>query len=781
MKFFPVIVLLLISSEVIFTQEIILSKRNSEVWGTSQLIEGKMNDFLPAGGILKLNSDNIIFDVDQQDSTFSVPVELGEGENVIVVIADSGMTSVQSDTIRLTLAYNIKPDVHLYAVVSGLEVSLIAEILDNPGNEMLSFNWTADIDNPASVIITNPSDSAASVSFSMDAPLGEYYFNLLVTNTSGDSTAARTYVTVKENEIVPFDIRNDYSAWIDSAVIYEITPYIFTSQGNFNRITAKIPDLVRLGVNTIWLQPVYATHYGGQGYDVINYFKVREDLGTEEDLRNLIAAAKAAGLKVLFDFVANHSSIQHRYAQETVQYGEGSHYWDYYQREVDNAPYSQHYNFYQGFINYFWNDLPNLNYNNPEVQKWITEAAKYWIEKFDIDGYRFDAIWGVTARNPLFTKNLRLVLKRIKPEIMMLGEDKASQPQVFDERFDVAYDWASGYGWVSQWMWATDYNPNSNPTIFNSSNPNQRSSLLRNAINNYGNGYVPDAKILRFIENNDTYFFITHHQVERTKMAAALLFTLHGIPLMYNGQEIGKSGHPYSTSSIFQQNQPIDYNDPNNLFPYYQRLIDYKKTMPALYSGNYQEITVTPGGTAFGYRRWEGDQNIFTVLNMSGVGASVTLNLPLQQIELDSMKTYYLNDLINGNVFSGIPSELQNLVVDMNAFSASVLLLADSAIFVSVEDDKLAENMPDQFYIKQNYPNPFNPSTRISFNIPEEGNTEIIIYDVLGSRVAVLLNEVKPAGVHNIEFNGSGLSSGIYFYRINYQDQSFVRKMMLVK
>jgi cyclomaltodextrinase / maltogenic alpha-amylase / neopullulanase len=777
---FLLFILFLFFNENILSQEVILRKKDSEVWSTSQVIEGKVNGFFPSVNILHVNENMINFTLNPDDTSFSVPVELKEGENQILAMVSLGSFAATSDTLKLTLAYNIRPDIDIYAAVSGRDVTLRAEVIDNPGNEMLSFSWSPDNNNPAPVSIINSADSVASVSIPMDLPLGEYYFNLLVTNTSGDSVRVRTFITVRQNEIHPFDIRNDYAAWIDTAVIYEITPYIFTANGNFNRITQKIPDIVRLGINTIWLQPVYATYYRGQGYDVINYFQIRSDLGTEEDLRNLISTAKSYGLKVLFDFVPNHSSIQHRYAQESIQLGEDSHYWDFYQREVDNAPYSQHYSFYMGFINYFWDNLPNLNYNNPEVRKWITEAAKYWIENFDIDGYRFDAVWGVTARYPQFTKDLRLALKRIKPEIMMLAEDKASQDQVFDERFDVAFDWAPGYGWVSQWMWQTTYNPNANPTIF-SSGINNRSQRLRDAITNYGNGYAPDAKILRFTDNNDHFYFITHHGADRTRMVGALLFTLHGIPLIYNGQEIGKTGHPYSTSSIFQPNQPIDYNDPHNLFPYYQRLINYKKTLPALYGDNYAEISVSPGANVFGFRRWEGDQNVFTVLNMGENSVNATINIPVNQLALDSIKTYYLTDLISGTIHSGIPGQIQNINVSMPAFSAAIYLLADSAIFVSVDDDIIAENLPTDFYINQNYPNPFNPVTVITFNLPEEGNTELIIYDVLGSKITTLFNEVRPAGLHRVEFDGSGLSSGIYFYRVNYKDHSLVRKMLLVK
>jgi glycosidase len=321
---------------------------------------------------------------------------------------------------------------------------------------------------------------------------------------------------------------------------------------------------------------------GGHGYGITNYFKIRSELGTGADLNKLIQTAHHYGIKVMLDMVPNHSYIDHPYARNSVEYGTDSHYYDFYQRDVSfnpSVPYSEFYHPHpEGFVYYFWEDLPNLNYDNAEVQRWMIEICKYWIEQFDIDGYRFDAVWGVNARKPDFTRQLRLALKRIKPEILMLAEDKATSSMVFEEQFDVAFDWARDPYWVSKWSWQTEYNDwweDKNYTIFNSA---WHADNLKYAINNYGLGYSPNAKILRFMENNDLHRFIRHHGLERTKMIAALMFALHGIPLIYNGQEIGFSqAHPYSTKYIFERHLPIKDQDPYGLFQYYQRLIQLRK------------------------------------------------------------------------------------------------------------------------------------------------------------------------------------------------------------
>ena len=90
-------------------------------------------------------------------------------------------------------------------------------------------------------------------------------------------------------------------------------------------------------------------------------------------------------------------------------------------------------------------------------------------------------------------------------------------------------------------------------------------------------------------------------------------------------------------------------------------------------------------------------------------------------------------------------------------------------------------NFVNEFELQQNFPNPFNPSTKISWQSPANGWQTLKIYDVLGNEVATLLNEEKPAGVYEVEFNAAGLSSGIYFYQLKSDSYLETRKMILMK
>ncbi|HEX2866948.1 MAG TPA: alpha-amylase family glycosyl hydrolase [Ignavibacteriales bacterium] len=778
-----IIYLLLLSSVPLCAQKVVFDQMSATVWNQEQLVKGSIEGLGVNSAQLFLNGRQQTVTVAPDSFTFSATLKIGEGVNTVYVTADSSGKKASSDTLKLTLGYKLRPEIYAYAEVQGSTVTLKSQVIENPDSSQLTYSWSEDPQNPASVALTPGGENTASFSMPADRARGEYYFNLTVAASDGDTVKARTYVTVDTSGIRPFNIKTDHARWIDKAVVYEVTPYTFSSGNQFKTITEKIPELASLGITAIWLQPVYKTHGGGQGYDVTDYFSLRTDLGSEADLRELIKTAKANHIKVMFDFVANHTSIYHPYAQNSIKYKEKSHYWNYYQRKKSPAgtPYAMHENTADKlFWNYFWDQLPNLNYDNPEVQRWILEAAKYWLTKYDLDGYRFDAIWGVTARKPEFTKQLRLALKRIKPDCFLLGEDKATWPEAFDERFDAAFDWAASEEWVSQWVWQTDYDPSKNPTIFNTTFANGRSTPLRNSLTNNGKGYALNAKILRFLENNDTWHFITHHTLDQTKMAAALEFSLNGIPMLYNGQEVGVTGFAYDDYAIYSSGVSIKSRDTKGLFPYYQKLINFRKSVPALYGDNYEEESVTPNKNVFAFRRWEGNQNVFTVLNMDSNPVTAQVTIPISKLGLDSTKTYYISDLISGKVISGKLSELAALKLDMNGYSASVMLLADTAMVVSGVDIA-STTTPESFAMAQNYPNPFNPSTTIRYTIDKSGPVSLKVYDILGKEVEVLDEGIKNAGSYTATFNASRYASGIYICRLQSEGRAITMKMMLLK
>ena len=119
-------------------------------------------------------------------------------------------------------------------------------------------------------------------------------------------------------------------------------------------------------------------------------------------------------------------------------------------------------------------------------------------------------------------------------------------------------------------------------------------------------------------------------------------------------------------------------------------------------------------------------------------------------------------------------------LLDMRT-SALYKLQISYDVITTVEELTVSTNIPDAYSLQQNYPNPFNPSTKIRYDIAKNGIVKLTVYDQLGRQVSELVNGTKNAGTYEVEFNGSNLASGIYFYKLEVPGQTFTKKMILVK
>lgn len=649
-----------------FAGSINFQHNDAVVWHYKQTVKGHVKDFSVKEVTVYHNQNSFAVKV-EEDNTFTIDLILKEEENKIWVEVQDKKKSVISDTLRYTLGYKPLPIVKPHAKWNGKVVELRASTLENPYNYNLRYLWEADSRNPAATVVSNPNDSIATVN--IPEVEGKYYFNLMVI-TQKDTARYRTYITRTGTGLQPFKIGKTTTSWMNDACIYQITPYNFVEDGKYKDITAKLPELKELGINTVWLQPVFKASRKGQGYDVVDYLGLNPDLGTEEELRELIATAKELDMRVLFDVVLNHTSIYHPYAQDRIKNGTRSHYYDFYQKYRDNKPYSSHYNEVENdFIVYFWKELPNLNYDNVEVQRWITEVVKYWVTEFGIDGYRLDAIWGVNSRNPSFARRMITELKAVNPDILLLAEDKGNDPVVFELGYDAGYDWTADTMWVSQWSWEYQWDPKTSHTIFNNPNVSKRGELLLQALfDNGGEAY----RQLRFMENNDLPRFIVHHQIERTKLAAALLFSIPGIPMLYNGQEIGFTGHPYGTHKVFDSTRSIREQDNTGLFEYYQKLIRLRKDHPALRSERMRKVSVSPLKSLVALHRSSADETMLVLINLDEQAADAEVDLRKAGFNIQTNKTA-LEDILNGDSFK--VKRNKPVKIPMEGYSVRYILL----------------------------------------------------------------------------------------------------------
>jgi glycosidase len=261
----------------------------------------------------------------------------------------------------------------------------------------------------------------------------------------------------------------------------------------------------------------------------------------------------------------------------------------------------------------------------------------------------------------------------------LLAEDKGALRSVYKKGYDAAYDWRADSNWISSWSWATDYNPPYNPTVFNYDNEKRRSALLNNSL--FLNGDTTHLRF-RFLENNDQERFIIQHGKERTKMASALLLALPGIPMIYNGQEIGFARKPYSDKAIFKANQTIQSLDTNNLFSWYQKLNILRLQHGALLSNHMESLPVNLQ-TMYALHRWSDTENIIVLTNLTNKDATAIVKIrSLKKATKDAVK---YTDLITEEDFYA-DSNASFLNVSMKRYSTRLLLASpDNSTAIAVD------------------------------------------------------------------------------------------------
>ncbi len=229
--------------------------------------------------------------------------------------------------------------------------------------------------------------------------------------------------------------------WYKSAVFYELSVRTFQDsngdgKGDFPGLTGRLDYIKKLGVDVIWILPCYPSPLRDDGYDVADYVNIHPDLGTLEDFKTFLTEAHARGLRVITDFVTNHTSDQHHWFQEarkgpTLPDGRPNPYFDYYVWSDTGSEYADtriifvdteksNWTYDEKCGKYFWHRFfshqPDLNYDNPKVIEEILNAARFWLE-LGVDGYRVDAVPYLIEREGTNCENLpetHGILKKIR-------------------------------------------------------------------------------------------------------------------------------------------------------------------------------------------------------------------------------------------------------------------------------------------------------------------------------------------------------------------------------
>jgi len=433
-----------------------------------------------------------------------------------------------------------------------------------------------------------------------------------------DDTARVHVVTVDDQPSVIETVELDADAgavtplnappeWLKDATMYEIFTRSFGTEAgevDFQYLQSKVDYLADLGVDVVWLTPVVdaTTHReddpvgGPHGYDTIDYFETAPALGTVEEYEAFIDACHEQDIKVCFDLVINHTARRHPFFQDTVDAGENSKYYDWYERTADGPP-----------ANYFsWSDLMNINYQSVAMREHVLSAVDYWAEK--VDGFRCDVGYGVPHG---FWKEVRERVKAIDEDAFLLDETipymRRFSEGEFDQHFDdVLYQTLVDVG------------------------QGLDASNVVDAITERKRRGIPDRTLfLQYLENHDLPRYLNSVDKPAERAAAAATFTLPGTPMIYYGQE--RALPEYSEPRVTDQGYARafmnwdDYDEEHLAF--YKSLIAAREEIPALahdadFRGAYYE---SDSENVVAYGRDAGDQTVVVVLNFGDDSARVDL------------------------------------------------------------------------------------------------------------------------------------------------------------
>ncbi len=420
--------------------------------------------------------------------------------------------------------------------------------------------------------------------------------------------------------------------WVKNATLYELNIRQFSEEGTFKAIESDLPRLKKLGIDIIWLMPIHPIgelHRKGtlgSYYSVKNYLEVNPEFGTEEDFRNLVKAIHEEGMYIILDWVANHTSWDNNLVTEHPEW---------YMKSRKNTFQSTRWRDYD--------DIIELDYSHPELRKYMTNAMKYWIREYDIDGYRCD----IASFVPIdFWETVRKELDTIKP-IFMLAE--AEDKDLHRKAFDATYNWT---------LW----------NILHQIAMNHASvkTLGETYLAEHVSIFPKEGIRMNFIDNHDKNSWEgTPKSNFGEALKAMMVFSalMDGIPLVYNGQEAG-----LDRSLEFFEKDTIHWQAHDHA-TFYSTLFSLKHKNKALWNGKY-------GGEMVRIMNDRMDHVISFVREKEGDKVLVFLNLSKESVIVQFDTSFDTGSYIN--LFSQAEQKVtETLVIDMVPWDYVVLYHKD--------------------------------------------------------------------------------------------------------
>jgi alpha-amylase len=478
--------------------------------------------------------------------------------------------------------------------------------------------------------------------------------------------------------------------WLPGSVFYEIFVRSFADSngdgiGDLKGLISHLdylndgkPETVTdLGIDGIWLMPIFKSP-SYHGYDVTDYKTINPDYGTNADFDLLLQEAHKRGIKVIVDYVMNHTSSDNPWFQESAS-SPGSSKRNWYVWRPDNPGWTQPWGGNNVtwhplngayFYGVFWSGMPDLNFRTKAVRVQILSTAKYWLKK-GVDGFRLDATRYLVEDGPgqgqadtpeshAFLKRLSLKVRRVKPDAVLVGENWTDTPVI-----------ATYFGSTSQIHQGDELPMNFDFPLsdkilqgIQSGKATEIAAKIQEVQTSYPSG-VSDTP---FLTNHDQVRLATQLQNSSAKlrMAASILLTLPGVPFLYYGEEIGIQNGPAQGDEAKRTPMPWDdtrgggfttgtpwyafapgrnaanvadqTTKPSSVLSHYRNLIATRKSSSALRNGSLQLLSSTTVSTpVLAFIRSNSAETVVVVHNLGS--AFVAPSFAIQGTRLERLYT----------------------------------------------------------------------------------------------------------------------------------------------
>ena len=384
--------------------------------------------------------------------------------------------------------------------------------------------------------------------------------------------------------------------WVKNAVIYQVNVRQFSKKGNFAEVEKQLPRLADLGVDVLWLMPIYpicirerkchpeaTTECLGSPYAPYDFFSINPDFGSPEDLRTLIAEAHDLGMKIILDFVPNHTGWDSRWMLKHPE-------WFVRDAAGNVLPVTSD----QGEI---WGDIAQFDLKNKKLRENWMQVHEFWVKNFDIDGYREDCAWAIA---PDWWLELRQRLNKIKP-IYMLAEDEVHGLEQFNVCFETNYGWGTHH------------------VLKQIAKKEKPASALFEWTESIKQRFGTRGWQLNFTQNHDEN---TWHGTETELFSegaedcyTALTFIIEGTGLIYNGQEASLDKRLW-----FFNKDEIDWSGKSRA-AFFKALTDLKHRNRALWNGEnggfIQKIETGADASIYAFGREKRGDRVVGIFNMT--------------------------------------------------------------------------------------------------------------------------------------------------------------------